>query len=228
MSEATKRAYNFLRAGILKGAFPAGGRLLETAIAEQSGVSRTPVREAIRRLESEGLVVLRPHFGAVVRSWTLEELEDIFSLRAVLEAHAVERAAKRTTPGLIKELSALANRMITLAEAQKSGYRDRIGDLNAEFHRMLIDASGSERVRTMMSQVLYMPLSLRTILRYDDAALARSVHHHAEIVAALETRDSAWAASVMRTHVLAAWRAIESDAKAQRLAGNGHGADTAL
>ena len=228
MSEATKRAYNFLRAGILKGEFPAGGRLLETSIAEQSGVSRTPVREAIRKLDAEGLVIMRPHFGAVVRSWTLEELEDIFSLRAVLEAHAVERASTRTPPRQIKELSALAARMIDLAEARKPGYRDRIGDLNAEFHRLLIEASGSERVRTMMTQVLYMPLSLRTILRYDEEALSRSVHHHQEIVAALESRDPAWAGSVMRTHVLAAWRAIESDAKTQLRTGNGGSAAAAL
>lgn len=228
MSEATSRAYNFLRAGILKGEFPAGVRLLETTIAEQAGVSRTPVREAIRKLHAEGMVILRPHFGAVVRSWTLEELEDIFSLRAVLEAHAVERAATRTTPQQVKELSALARKMIDLAESRKPGYRDRIGDLNAEFHRKLIEASGSERVRTMMSQVLDMPLSLRTILRYDDAALARSVHHHLEIVAAVECRDSAWAGSVMRTHVLAAWRAIESDAKAQQRDGNGAAPDGAL
>lgn len=227
MSEATSRAYNFLRAGILKGEFPAGGRLLETAIAEQSGVSRTPVREAIRKLHAEGLVILRPHFGAVVRSWTLEELEDIFSLRAVIEAHSVERAAARITPQQLKELSSLARRMINLAEAKGAGYRNRIGDLNAEFHRKLIDASGSERVRTMMAQVIDMPLSLRTILRYDDAALDRSVHHHLEIVAALECRDVSWAGSVMRTHVLAAWRAIERDAKAQRSDRNGVGPDAA-
>lgn len=228
MSEAAKQAYDFLRSGILAGEFPAGGRLLETSIAEKSGVSRTPVREALRKLDAEGLVIMRPHFGAVVRSWTLEELEDIFSLRAVLEAHAVERAARRVMPKQIKELSALANKMVGLAEGRKPSYRDHIGDLNAEFHRRLIDASGSERVRSMMSQVLYMPLSLRTILRYDEPALMRSVRHHLEIVAALESRDSAWAGSVMRSHVLAAWRAIESDAKAQRRPENGWANDAAL
>lgn len=215
MSDATKRAYDFLRAGILKGTFPAGVRLLETAIAEQAGVSRTPVREAIRRLDGEGLVILRPHFGAVVRIWTLEELEDIFSLRAVLEALAVERATPRATAAQISELDDLAERMIDLTAGQKTGYRQKISDLNANFHKKLIAASGSERVRTTMSQVLDMPLSQRTILRYDEAALDRSVHHHQEIVAAMKNRDPAWAASVMRTHVLAAWRAIEADYRAQ-------------
>jgi DNA-binding GntR family transcriptional regulator len=215
MSDATNRAYDFLRASILDGSLPAGSRLLETVIAEQAGVSRTPVREAIRRLDSEGLVHLRPHFGAIVRSWTLSELEDMFSLRAVIEAHAAGRAATRITPQQLRELLVLAEDMLALAEAGGPDSRDRISERNAEFHRTLIDAARSERVRAMMSQVVDMPLSLRTILRYDAQALARSVRHHLEIVAALQRRDPAWAESVMRSHVLAAWHAIEADAKAQ-------------
>ncbi|MDE2464336.1 MAG: GntR family transcriptional regulator [Alphaproteobacteria bacterium] len=214
MSDATNRAYEFLRASILDGSLPAGSRLLETAIAEQAGVSRTPVREAIRRLDSEGLVHLRPHFGAIVRSWTLSELEDMFSLRAVIEAHAAGRAATRITPQQLRELSVLAEDMLALAEVGAPDSRDRISERNAEFHRTLIDAARSERVRSMMSQVVDMPLSLRTILRYDAQALARSVRHHLEIVAALQSRDPTWAESVMRSHVIAAWHAIEADAKA--------------
>jgi DNA-binding GntR family transcriptional regulator len=219
MSEASSRAYEYLRAEILSGGYPEGSRLRETAVAELAGVSRTPVREAMRRLDAEGLVHLRPRFGAVVRSWTLDEVEDIFSLRAVLEARAVERAATRVTPQQLAALQSSGSEMVELSSVRSPGYRDRIGILNSGFHRLLIEASGSERLKAMMSQVLDMPLSLRTILRYDDAALDRSVRHHMEIVAALTARDPAWASSVMRTHVLAAWRAIESDAKAQHSPG---------
>lgn len=215
MSEATNRAYTYLRSSILDGSLPAGSRLLETAIAEQAGVSRTPVREAIRRLDSEGLVHLRPHFGAVVRSWTLSDLEDMFSLRAVIEAHAANRAATRIAPQQLRELAGLAEHMQELAQQGGPGCRSRISDLNAAFHRTLIDAAKSERVQAMMAQVLDMPLSLRTILRYDPHALARSMAHHLEIVAALQNRDPVWAESVMRSHVIAAWHAIEADAKAQ-------------
>lgn len=211
MSAAAERAYEFLRTGILNGAFPAGGRLLEIEVASQAGVSRTPVREAIRRLDAEGLVEMRPRLGAVVRLWTLDEIEDMFSLRAILEARAVERAAPRMSAADLAKAADLADDMASLAQGRRPDRRERIGDLNARFHRLLLDASGSQRLQSMMAQVMDVPLSLRTINRYDETALMRSTQHHLEIVAALKSRDPAWAASVMRSHVLAAWRAIASD-----------------
>lgn len=215
MTVAAQRAYKFIRSRILSGQLPAGMRLLETTLAQQAGLSRTPVREAIRKLEAEGLVIQRPHFGAVVRGWTLEELEDIFSLRAVLESHIAERAASRATKAQTNALSVMAAKMVELAKAAKPGYRDKISKLNADFHQKLIEAAGSERVRLMMSQVFDLPLSLRTFLRYDEAALMRSVRHHLEIAAAVKNKDASLAGLVMRTHILAAWRAIEDDIKRQ-------------
>ncbi len=212
MSAAAERAYTYLRAGILNGALPPGERLLEEEVANLAGVSRTPVREAFRRLDAEGLVAVRPRLGVVVRSWTIEEVEDIFSLRAVLEARAVERATTRLTRPELAQLAQLASEMEALAERKKPGHREKIGDLNARFHRLIIDASGSSRLKSLMSQVMDVPLSLRTISRYDEAALTRSMRHHLEIVAAMEKGDPAWASSVMRSHVLAAWRAIATDA----------------
>ncbi len=221
MSAAAERAYEFIRAGILNGDFPAGGRLLEIEVAARAGVSRTPVREAIRRLDAEGLIAMRPRLGAVVRSWSLEEVEDIFSLRAVLEARAVERAASRIAAHDLHTARELAETMADLAEQRRPQSRERIGDLNARFHRLLIEASGSQRLQSMMAQVMDLPLSLRTINRYDEEALVRSTRHHLEIVAALKARDPAWAASVMRSHVLAAWRAIALDAGAREGRGAG-------
>jgi DNA-binding GntR family transcriptional regulator len=215
MTVAAQRAYKFIRSRILSGALPSGARLLETSLAQQAGLSRTPVREAIRKLEAEGLVTQRPHFGAVVRGWSLEELEDIFSLRAVLESHIAERAAARAAKGQVAALCDMAEKMLELAKAAKPGYRDRISKLNADFHQKLIEAAGSERVRLMMSQVFDLPLSLRTFLRYDEAALMRSVHHHLEIAGAVRNGDAPLAGLVMRTHILAAWRAIEDDIKRQ-------------
>lgn len=211
MTAAVDKAYAFLRAGILSGEFPAGARLREIELAERTGVSRTPIREAIRRLGAEGLVLVEPRVGAVVRSWTAEEIEDIFSLRAVLEARVAGRAAARATPIQVLELRRLAQQMADLSARRTAGYRDRIGHANAQFHRKLMDMAASDRLKAMVGQLLDVPLSLRTINRYDEAALARSLNHHFEIVAAIEHGDSEWAETVMKAHVLAAWRAISSD-----------------
>lgn len=219
MSVAAAHAYAFLRSGILSGDLQPGARLLETEIAVQAGVSRTPVREAFRRLDAEGLVHMRPRVGAVVRSWSAEDVADIFSLRALLEARAVERAATRISASQLSEASSLAHEMAALAEKGAMGDRQRIGELNSCFHRLLTDAAASSRLQSMMAQVADIPLSLRTINRYDEAALKRSMQHHLEIVAALKRSDPDWAASVMRSHILAAWRAIAVDVAAHTLKG---------
>jgi len=211
MTAAVSRAYEYLRSGILSGELPAGSRLREIELAERAGVSRTPVREAIRRLGAEGLVHVEPRLGAVVRAWSREEIEDIFSLRAVLEARVAARAASRASEKDVIELRRLAEQMAAMSARKAPGHRERIGRLNAQFHRKLMDVAGSERLRAMVGQLLDVPLSLRTISRYDEDALARSVNHHLEIVAAIAHRDAEWAETVMKAHVLAAWRAIASD-----------------
>lgn len=211
MTAAVNRAYEYLRSGILSGDFPAGSRLRETDLAEKAGVSRTPIREAIRRLGAEGLVHVEPRLGAVVREWSRDEIEDIFSLRALLESRVAARAAVRATPKDVEELRRLAQSMADLADRPTGGAREKIGRLNALFHRKLMDLAGSERLRAMVGQLLDVPLSLRTITRYDQDALARSLNHHFEIVAAIAHGDAEWAETVMKAHILAAWRAISSD-----------------
>ena len=220
MSAATQKAYEYLKGNILNGKISAGEHLPEAEVAALAGVSRTPVREAIRRLSSEGLVVIRPHLGAVVPIWSHEEMEDIFSLRAILEARAAERAATRLTGDEVEELSALANQMLeAVSPAQLSGHVEQnravFAKLNGQFHHLIVKASNSIRLKSMLEQVIHIPLSIRTILRYKDGALLRSAGHHLELVAAFRAHDGDWAASVMRSHVLAAWNAIRPDAKPQ-------------
>lgn len=215
MTAAVNRAYEYLRAGILSGDLPAGARLRETELAEKAGVSRTPIREAIRRLGAEGLVHVEPRLGAVVREWSREEIEEIFSLRALLESRVAARAALRARAEDVAELKRLAQSMADVAarsapQSREAG-REKIGRLNALFHRKLMDMAGSERLTAMVSQLLDVPLSLRTITRYDPDALARSLNHHFEIVAAITHGDAEWAETVMKAHILAAWRAISSD-----------------
>ena len=205
MVKAVEKAYDVIRSGIVDGRYPSGYRLTEQEIAELSGVSRTPVREALRRLSSEGLLSYVPNQGAMVASWTDEEVEEVFVLRAMLEAFAVERAARRMTENDIAELRELAEEMIEEAEEGKAGHLQRIKDLNTRFHKKFYVSTRSPRLQGMISTLIDVPLVSRTFGKYSREDLLRSTRHHLEIVTALEAGDDAWAASVMRSHILAAY-----------------------
>jgi DNA-binding GntR family transcriptional regulator len=208
---ATDEAYESLRAAILGGEVAPGERLGEVELAEQLGVSRTPVREALRRLAADGLVEVLPNRGARVAQWTTEDLEEIYDLRAMLESHGAARAAEHIDPAELPALRRLCAEMEACAERGRTRDLDRLAELNAELHRRIVDAAASPRLASLIAAVVQVPLVMRTFQRYDADALQRSLGHHRELVAALAAQDGEWARSVMRSHVLAA-KAVLVDA----------------
>lgn len=201
---AVDRVYALLREGILEGRYEQGDRLGEAELAEDLGSSRTPVREALRRLEMEGLVEVLPHRGARVVEWAAEDLEEIYNLRMLLEGYAAAHAAPRISG---KDLARLAELCDLMEEAAAPGPRqdlDRRNELNDEFHGIVRAAAASKRLQSMLNSVVQLPLIVRTIHRYSHEDLARSEGHHRELAAALRAGDGPWAESVMRSHVLAA------------------------
>ncbi|HEY0832405.1 MAG TPA: GntR family transcriptional regulator [Azospirillum sp.] len=206
-------AYQALRAGIIGGRYPAGSPLREITLAAEIGVSRTPIREALRRLDAEGLVDLVPNYGATVCAWTPRDFEEIFELRALLESHAAARAATRITAAGIEALAELCDGMDAAAQGGRPDRLDRIADLNDRFHKGLLSAAESRRLADLLASLVEMPLVLRTYHRYSEDELRRSLGHHREIVAALRAGDGVWAASVMRAHVLAAQAALRRGAR---------------
>jgi DNA-binding GntR family transcriptional regulator len=204
VAQAVDRAYEVIREGILSGAHEQGARLREEELADAIGVSRTPVREALRRLTADGLVELGTNRGAQVVSYTDADLAEIFELRALLEAHAHGLAADHIDIAAIAHLRELAEAMEELGEKRTSRSRDRIAELNREFHTTIVHAAGSARLEALLHQVVQVPLVHRTFHRYSPEALKRSFDHHRELIAALEARDGAWAQAVMRSHVYAA------------------------
>jgi DNA-binding GntR family transcriptional regulator len=207
VSRAADHAYTALRDGILDGRRAPGERLGEIEMAADLGLSRTPVREALRRLGSEGLVELLPNRSARVRAWTAEDLDETYEVRAALEGLGARRAAGRITPEQLDRLGVLADEMVTvdpsLGHRPPGDFAD-LADLNAEFHALIVRASGSGRLGETLAGVVQVPLVLRTYRRYTPEALARSHAHHREIVDALRAGDGMWADAVMRSHVLAA------------------------
>ena len=215
--KASDKAYDVLYAAIIDGEFPPGARITEGLVVDRAGVSRTPVREAVRRLEAEGLLRFVPNQGAFVTAWSDEEVEDIFELRALLEGHAARLAATRGTEDQFAELRKLAVAQLAESE-QKAGPRlDRVSSLNARFHQQVIEAANSPRLAATLAGIANAPLVLQTFRDYRQDELVRSAAHHLELVDALEARDPAWADSVMRSHVMAARRVF----LARRDSGNG-------
>lgn len=204
MAKAAHKAYAVVRKRILNGEYPPALRITEQEIADASGVSRTPVREALQRLQNEGLVRVTANQGAVVVDWSDDDINDVFELRALLEPFGAARAATRMNPERIVILRELANAQYHESRSRKPGYMGRIGTLNSQFHRTLHDFADSPRLAMLMPILIEAPLVMRTFTKYDDDELLRSASHHLEIVAALEVGDPQWAAAVMRSHILAA------------------------
>ena len=199
---AAERAYSWVRDGILKASLGAGSRLTEQELAEAVGVSRTPIREALRRLHAEGLVHFEPNHGAIVASFESHDAEEIFELRAVLEPLGARRAALRATEEELAELRRLAEEQMDESIARRGAHLARIGDLNDRFHRLIQQASNSQRLTKALSGILEAPLILRTFQEYTAGELRRSADQHLELVHALEARDPDWAHSIMQAHIM--------------------------
>ncbi len=199
---AAQRAYTWVRDGILESSLGAGSRLTEQELAAAVGVSRTPIREALRRLHAEGLVHFEPNHGAIVASFESRDAEEIFELRAVLEPLGARRAALHATAEEIAALRELAEKQMKESVARGNGYLTRIGELNDRFHRLIQQASNSGRLAKALSGILEAPLILRTFREYTAGELRRSADQHLELVHALQARDPEWAHSIMQAHIM--------------------------
>lgn len=209
MPSAAEHAYAEIRKRIVAGQYEAGTWLREEQLSDVVGVSRTPVREALRLLHAEGLVEFLPQRGAQVASWSDDELREIFDLRALLESHGAKLAATSISADALDRMDVLADGMEAAGSRNANSVvndkcLDEIAEQNNELHRLVLDASGSPRLIAMLKSLVQVPLVHRTFRRYPAEGLQRSFAHHRELIAALRARDGQWASSVMRSHIMAA------------------------
>ena len=206
MSRASDRAFEAIRSMILSGELPAGAQVVEEALAEKCGVSRTPVRDALRRLESDLLVVRTDTQRSFVADWSLDDVADAFELRSILEAEAARRAADQMTDGALARIRD-ANRQI--ADAIMKPVPDVGGFLegNREFHAVILEVAGSRRLASLLGTLIEQPVVWRTAHHYSREALHRSHSEHDELIAAFARRDGGWAKAIMTSHILRAYHA---------------------
>jgi len=143
-------AFERLRNAILKGHFKPGERLVESQIAEEMGISRTPIREAIRRLETEKLVVNLPRKGVVVAPLDMSQVKEIFAIRAALEGLAVKLAMENFNHEIIKEMEDILKEM---QKGIKSQDLDQIVECNTRFHDCIIKTAGSSKLFEMLQNI---------------------------------------------------------------------------
>jgi DNA-binding GntR family transcriptional regulator len=211
VSRASERAYAEIRSLILSGDASPGSPLTEEALADISGVSRTPVREALRRLESELYVVRSGSQRLFVASWNSEDLAEMFTLRAMLEAHAAARAAPRITAAMIDTLRATNARLAAAIAAPVPDVATFLAE-NRAFHETVIAAADSPRLAAMLAALVEQPVVRRTAARYGRDELGRSAHEHGELIQAFAARDADWARAVMTGHIRRAFHAFSAAA----------------
>lgn len=205
-----EKAYQWIKVRILGNAWPEGTPLRENELSGLIGVSRTPVREALRRLTLEGMIETVPNHGSRTRSWNQSDLDDIFGLRVLLETHAASRAAQLISNEQVSQLQSLCESMEAVVEQgiESVEQRQRLTELNEAFHATIMAAACSERLALMAGQLISLPLIFRTFGTYRVSDIKRSMGHHRELLDALAERNPQWAASIMRAHILSGQMSI--------------------
>lgn len=187
-----------IRQQIVEGALEPGARLNERVLCEQMGVSRTPMREAIKKLAGEGLIRLEPHKGAVVYQLSREEVSAAFEVIATLEALSGDLAAQRATEGEIKWIQKLQGQM---EAAHQSGNLRTYYRLNAEIHSAINSAARNPVLEEVFRSVNARLQSLRFRSNLDQRKWDEAVKEHAAIAQALTARDGPALGQLLRQHL---------------------------
>ncbi len=190
--------FNKIREDILKGRYKHNEPLKETQISRELGVSRTPVREAIRQLELEGLVTIIPNKGAVVAGIDAKDIQDIYEIRSLIEG----LSAKWATGNINEEQLELLEEIVYLSEFHyKKGHIDQLYELDTKFHEVLYQASKSKILRHVLSDFHHYVQRIRRASISSDERAKKSVEEHKAIVEAIKLGDEKKVEELTNLHV---------------------------
>ena len=190
------QVYHLLRDRILRGEIAGGSRLIQGPLSEEIGTSRIPVRDALRLLESDGLVMCDETGRYSVVQFSTEDAEEVYAIRRQLEPFAVELAAKAMTPAAMGEIKSLFNE---LGKAARRRQLEKYIAINTSFHMAIYEASGMVRLVRIIRGLYSGVPSLTPIVL--EGRMVRSQQEHAEVVDRLAARDGAGAARAMDRHI---------------------------
>ena len=195
---------NNLRQAITSGQLKPGQKLIERELCEQLGVSRPSLREALRKLEAERLIVIVPHRGPEVAALTLQEAQDLYALRRLLESFVAHEFARRASDMQIKTLARVVKR---LREAGRRHNGTGVLEAKAEFYRVLLDACGNALVSDILGGLLARVSLLRATSLMLPDRLPRSLDEIDALLVCIQQRDAKGAEKIARQHVLNAEQA---------------------
>ena len=201
------RVFTKIREDILNGRYKDHEELKEIRIGKELGVSRTPVREALRQLELEGLVRYLPNRGVVVEGITAQDVEDIFLIREHLEALTAEWAAQRVRPEEIKKMEEIVDLQDFYAHKDDV---EQLTVLDTEFHRLLLDASRSKSLRYALGGMLDYVEQARSRSLHVPGRIRDSVREHRQILTAVAAGDSSSARNKMAEHMRQAYQNVRA------------------
>lgn len=190
--------FNTLRQEIIHGELKPGERLLEIPLAEKLGVSRTPIREAIRKLELEGLVVMLPRRGATVAGITSKNLRDVLEIRRALEELAIGLACERMTDEQLAELDEVGNRIKTNIETADAS---DIADMDETFHTLIYESTNNPRLVNILANLREQMYRYRLVYIQDKEKREKVCIEHDCIMKALHERKMDECKAAVRTHI---------------------------
>lgn len=192
------RVFHKMREDILRGRYKQNEAMKELQISKELGVSRTPVREALRQLELEGLVTIIPNKGAVVTGINAKDISDIYAIRSMIEGLSAKWAASNITEEQLDELEEI----VYLSEFHlKKGHIDQLYELDTRFHEMLYEASASKILRHVLSDFHHYVQRVRKTSLSSEERAVKSINEHKAILEALRKGDGEEASALTNVHV---------------------------
>lgn len=203
----SSRVFRTIRENILSGKYEPEEELKEKTIGEELGVSRTPVREALRQLELEGLVTIIPNKGAYVVGISKKDIRDIYEIRSRLEGLCAKWAAENITKEQLDELE----ENIYLSDFHvKKGNSEQVLELDNRFHEILYNSSGSREMRHILVDFHHYLQRVRKVTLAENKRAVNSIREHRKIVEALKLHDAKLAEKLANEHIMNTIHNIDS------------------
>ena len=184
-----------IRDAIMSGGLKPGEKVAEPELAERFGISRTPIREAFRQLESEGYLSVIPRKGAVVASFSPRDVEEFYAIKSILEGYAARKACEKLTPKELEKLSAINEKLRKLAT---DGDIKHFFKIHNDFHDLFIRAASNDKLHEMISGLLKKFQRLRVASLSKPGRMQVSVDEHEKIIEAFRNKDAVQAEKLVR------------------------------
>lgn len=204
-----ERIADRIRADIVKGVFVDGERLVEPKLAEIYGISRTPIREALRQLESEGFIEIVPRKGAVVKELTIKDIDNLYAIKANLEGLAARQAVEHISTKEIEKLVNVNEKFISLFKGSDNIVEEYL-KYNISFHNLFIKYSNNDKLIEILEGLNKNFQRFRSFLVSKVDRVREAYAEHLKIIEAFKKRDPELAEKTVRYHIESGWQYLRS------------------